>query len=138
MKDRKNLIIAIVVAVIVIAGGYFGYKSYQARQNTPAAQAANLTAQKNNIISKIKQLTVLPSEEPVLFTVNDAALLKSQQAFFKDAANGDVLLVFQTSGKALIYRESTNKIINSGPVSFQQPATPAKTTATPAPTATKK
>jgi hypothetical protein len=71
-------------------------------------------------------LTVLPEEEPVLFTVNDAVLLKSQQAFFKDAENGDVLLVFQTSGKALIYRESSDKIINAGPVSFQQPTTPAK------------
>lgn len=119
--NNKNLIIAIAVAVIVIGGGYFAYKTYQAKQNSPEAQAAKLTEQKNNIINKIKTLTVLPPEEPVLFTVNDAALLKSQQAFFKDAANGDVLLVFQNSGKALIYRESTNQIINAGPVSFQQP-----------------
>ena len=99
---------------------------YKAMQNTPEAQAAKLTVQKNNIIAKIKALTVLPAEEPVLFTVNDATLLKSQQAFFRDAQNGDVLLVFQKDGKALIYRESTNVIVNAGPVSFQQSATSTK------------
>lgn len=122
----KNKNVLYGVALIVVAvGGYYGYMAYQAKQNTPEAQAAKLTAQKDAIITKIKSLTVLPEEEPVLFTVNDATLLKGQQAFFKDATNGDVLLVFQASGKALIYRESTNKIVNSGPVSFQQPAAAA-------------
>jgi uncharacterized membrane protein len=120
MKN-KNLIIGAVVLVVVLVGGYYGWNSYQAMQNSPEAQAAKLEEQKNAIINKIKALTVLPEEEPVLFTVNDANLLKSQQAFFKDAENGDVLLVFQTAGKALIYRESTGQIINAGPVSFQQP-----------------
>lgn len=132
MTERKNLIIGLVVVIVLVAGGYLSWMAWsknKAASSTPEAQAAQLTAQKNTIIDKIKQLTVLPAEEPVLFTVNDANLLKGQQAFFKDAANGDVLLVFQTSGKALIYRESTNKIINSGPVSFQQPTastTPVK------------
>lgn len=121
MKNKKN--IAIVVGVLVVLGGaYFGWMTWQANQASPEVQAAKLEEQKNVIIEKIKALTVLPEEEPVLFTVNDANLLKGQQAFFKDAANGDVLLVFQTSGKALIYREATNQIINAGPVSFQQPA----------------
>lgn len=130
---KNKIVVYIVILLIVIAGGYFGYKAWQAKQNTPEAQAAKLEAQKNAIINKIKQLTVLPEEDPVLFTVNDANLLKSQQAFFKDSENGDVLLVFQKGGKALIYRESQNKIVNSGPVSFQQPAqanTKAPTTET--------
>lgn len=118
---NKNVLMA-VGAVVVVAGGYYGWTSYEAMQNSPEAQAAKLEQQKVGIINKIKALTVLPEEEPVLFTVNDANLLKGQQAFFKDAANGDVLLVFQAGGKALIYREATNQIINAGPVSFQQPA----------------
>lgn len=120
MLNTRNLII-IGALIVVLAGGYFGWSSYQAMQASPEVQAAKLEEQKVGIINKIKLLTVLPEEEPVLFTVNDAVLLKGQQAFFKDAENGDVLLVFQTSGKALIYREATDKIINAGPVSFQQP-----------------
>lgn len=119
--DKNKIIIGAVVVVVVLAGGYFGWTRYQAMQNSPEAQAAKLEQQKNAVITKVKALTVLPDEEPVLFTVNDANLLKTQQAFFKDAANGDVLMVFQKNGKALIYREATNQIINAGPVSFQQP-----------------
>lgn len=122
-EQMKKIIIAAIAVIVLVGGGYYGYKYWETRQNSPEVQAAKLEEEKKEIITKIKELTVLPEEEPVLFTVNDANLLKSQQAFFKDAENGDVLLVFQTSGKALIYREATNKIVNSGPVSFQQPET---------------
>lgn len=108
--------------VVVLALGYFGYMQYNQMQNSPEAQEAKAQAEKVALIAKVKALTVLPEEEPVLFTVNDANLLKSQQAFFKDAQNGDVLMVFQKDSKALIYRESENKIVNAGPISFQQPA----------------
>ncbi len=119
---KQNLIY--VVAVLVVLGlGYFGYTKYSAPAvETPEQQAAKAEEQKNAVITKVKALTVLPEEEPVLFTVNDAELLKTQQAFFKDAKNGDVLLVFQKDSKALIYREATNQIINAGPISFQQQA----------------
>jgi hypothetical protein len=124
---KKNIIVAVVVVVVVIAG-YFGYNAYQARQASPEVQQAKLQEEKNEILQKVAALTQVPEEEPVLFTVNDANLLKSQQAFFKDAENGDVLLVYQSSSKALIYRPSSNKIINAGPVSFQQPQSGAKET----------
>jgi hypothetical protein len=121
MKNNKQIIL-VAIAIILVAGvAYFGWDKYQANTNSPEAQVAKAEEQKTTIINKIKQLTVLPEEEPVLFTVNDASLLKTQQAFFKDSENGDVLLVFQKSGKALIYRESGNKIVNAGPISFQQP-----------------
>lgn len=125
--SKQNIIY--VVAVIAVLGlGYFGYTKYMTPSvETPEQLEAKAVEQKNAVIAKVKALTVLPDEEPVLFTVNDANLLKTQQAFFKDAQNGDVLMVFQKDSKALIYRESTNQIINAGPISFQQPAptTPA-------------
>ena len=125
---ENKMVVYVALALLILIAGYFGWMKYKAMQNTPEAQQAKAVEQKNAILNKIKALTVLPDEEPVLFTVNDANLLKGQQAFFKDAINGDVLMVFQKSGKALIYRESANQIVNSGPVSFQQPATtPAKT-----------
>jgi Flp pilus assembly protein CpaB len=127
---KQNLIYAVVVVLVVVAG-YFGWTKYQANQNSPEAQVAQAQEQKNTLIAKVKALTVLPEEEPILFTVNDANLLRSQQAFFKDAQNGDVLMVFQKDSKALIYRESENKIVNAGPISFQQPAQGKAPTPTP-------
>lgn len=122
---NKNILMVIVLVVLVVVA-YFGYSYWTKQNNSPEAQAQKLQEQKNTILEKVGALVEVPNEEPVMFTVNDANLLKSQQAFFKDAENGDVLLVYQTNSKAIIYREKTNKIVNSGPVSFQQPNVPVK------------
>ncbi len=63
---------------------------------------------------------VLPEGDPVLFKVSNAEVMRSQQAFFKDTKNDDVLLVFQQSGKAIIFRPSEKIIVNAGPVNFDQ------------------
>jgi hypothetical protein len=88
---------------------------------------------------------VLPEGDPVLFKVNDQETMRKQQAFFKDTMNDDVLLVFQQSSKAIIYRPSTNMIVNVGPINFDQtktgtsaPTTPTTPTASTTKTTTKK
>jgi len=48
--------------------------------------------------------------------INDAASAKKEQPFLKNAANGDVLIVYPNAGEALMYRPSSNKLIAVGPV----------------------
>lgn len=126
-KPYRIYVIVALLLIIIAGGGYFGYRYWQTKQNSPEAQAAQADEEKKKILSELSQLMVLPEGDPVLFKVNDEETMRKQQAFFKDTRNDDVLLVFQASGKAIIFRPSTKMIVNVGPVNFDQ-NTPAKTT----------
>lgn len=118
------------ILIAAIAGGaYYGYTMWQAKQNSPEAQAAQADEEKKVVLDQLRKLMVLPEGDPVLFKVSNEEVMRQQQAFFKDAKNDDVLLVFQESGKAIIFRPSENMIVNAGPVNFDQnqnPTTPTK------------
>ncbi len=45
LKNKTN-IVGVVVVLLVLVGGYYGWTSYQAMQNSPEAQAAKLEQQK--------------------------------------------------------------------------------------------
>jgi hypothetical protein len=57
--------------------------------------------------------------------IADAAQAKLGQPFLADAENGDVLIVYQQAGEALLYRPSTNKLIAVGPIADAPQATSA-------------
>jgi hypothetical protein len=50
-------------------------------------------------------------------TVSDASKLQSQQ-FFAKAQNGDKVLIFTNAKRAVLYRPSTNKVIEYAPVNI--------------------
>lgn len=54
--------------------------------------------------------------EPFVVEIEEVEALKSEQEFFNDSQDGDILVV--DSQKALIYRPSTDTLINVGPVYF--------------------
>lgn len=59
----------------------------------------------------------LPSnEKPALLTVQDTSKIKSE--FFRRAENGDKLLIYKDNKIAILYRPSTDRIIEVGPVSM--------------------
>jgi Flp pilus assembly protein CpaB len=144
-SSMKKYLIALVLILVLAGGGYFGWKYWQTRQGSPEAQAQQAEAEKAQILTQLKKLMVLPEGDPVLFKVSNEDVMRKQQAFFKDTKNDDVLLVFQQSGKAIIYRPSTNVIVNVGPVNFDNTQTNGtsgtsapKETINPAATSTKK
>jgi hypothetical protein len=61
--------------------------------------------------NKVSLLVDLPQgETPTIATVNDASKLKNQ-AFFANAKDGDKVLIYSKAGKAVLYRPSSNRII---------------------------
>lgn len=63
------------------------------------------------VLEQVSKIVELPEGEiPTITTVTDVNKLSSQP-FFKNAKNGDRVLVFTKSGKAIIYRPEANKII---------------------------
>jgi hypothetical protein len=130
-RPYRVYLLAVLAIILLGAGGYYGYKYYQENYSSPeakaAAEAAAADAEKQEILAELSKLMVLPAGDPVLFKVNDEETMKKQQAFFKDTKNEDVLLVFQESSKAIIYRPSTKMIVNVGPINFDQNASSTST-----------
>ncbi len=89
------------------------YKTYEAKVPVSDKEAEKEVAV---LVTQLKKIMEVPDEKPVVATVKDKDTLKSQQAFFAQAENGDKLIVFQTARKAILFRPSIGKIIESGPL----------------------
>ncbi len=99
----------------------------------PTKQQARAEQEIKSTVAKVGKLMLLPDpsvELPQVAVINDAAGLAKTQAFFVDVKDGDQVLIYLKTRKAIIYRASENKIINVGPViadnsAASKPAAPA-------------
>ncbi len=121
---KKSNKFALVFALLLAAAGtgtsvYLYQQNQQLRTDPKALAAASKQATTNeakDLKVKVGKLMQLPGDEdPVVATVSDKEKLKDQP-FFKDTANGDKILIFTAAKKAIIYRESENRLINVGPI----------------------
>lgn len=106
--SQNKLVSALVVLVLIFAttSAYF-----YIRANTGENKADKQAVSALNALNIIMQLPT--DEKPILATIEDIQKLQGQ-AFYKDAANGDTIVIFPTSRKVILFRSSTNKIINFG------------------------
>lgn len=121
-KSFKWLLKLVPYVIILVAGIYGG--TYLVRQKPTwfglPQGTAQAQAEANALVAKVSKLMALPADEtPTIATVTDASIVKDQP-FFAQAQNGDKVLIYQKAGKAILYRESENKIIEVGAVNFNQ------------------
>ncbi len=64
------------------------------------------------VLSRLQKHLQTPEEQPVVATVIDAYTLKMKEPFYKNAENGDKVIVWKD--RALIYRMENEKIIDWG------------------------
>ena len=70
-----------------------------------------------------KTYTLPAGEKATLADVKNAAELKKDETnkeFFKDAIDGDIVLIYANSKLGILYRPSSKKIIKTGPLAFKQ------------------
>jgi hypothetical protein len=131
----------IILAVVVLIFGGVGVGIYQyqkvsselsAAKNNPA-QAGQLTDDRQReLITEVSSKIMLPADEkPTVAIVSDINRLKDQQ-FFAGGQNGDVVLIYMNSKKAILYRPGDKKIVEVAPVNLSpnQAASVAGTTST--------
>jgi hypothetical protein len=103
---RIPLAVLIILLLLGIAVAVAGTRK---SATTPANESQDLVA-------KVGAIIELPSgETPTIATVTDISKVKDQ-AFFTNAQNGDKLLIYPQAKKAILYRPSTNKVINVAPL----------------------
>ena len=86
-----------------------------------AAQAGEQLSPKEieRLVERVRDLILLPSpeeEQPLVATVVNADNLRSEQPFYRNIEDGDVLMIYPSQAKALIYRPRTQQLINVGPL----------------------
>lgn len=106
--------LVIIFAVVAI------YSQYQLRTLTRDELQAEIPLDKQartgeEIVKALGRLVVLPEGEPQIAEVQDAARLKATQAFFENAENGDVVVVYDST--IYLYRPSKDVLVSFGEIS---------------------
>ncbi len=107
-KNNGLFYAAIFLTVLLLgAMGAAGYFYYQYKHPEKAVEK-----QVKDVVEAVGALMVLPEgETPTLATVTDKSRLEGQQ-FFKQAENGDKVLIYAQAGKAILYRPEAQKIVD--------------------------
>jgi hypothetical protein len=108
-RRNSRLIITVLVLIILALTGVCAYLFLHYRSaNTGQTQAEQTTA----LIDWLKQTVSLPAnEQPSVATVLDRTKLGDQQLAV-EARNGDTLLVYAKAKRVILYRPSTQKVID--------------------------
>lgn len=100
---------SVLIIIALLISGYFIY-SYIIKKPTLTTKSES-----EIIIDQVAKILDLPPDEvPTIATVTDIEKLKSGQnsPFFERAVNGDKVIVYAKSQKAVLYRPSTSKVVD--------------------------
>lgn len=110
----RYTLISIVVALIVIAAlvpSYYFYTKYQQSQKFLRNPSEAASEEMHILLDQVGRMIELPTgEQPTIATVADKTKLQNQP-FFARSENGDKVLIFQQSKKAILFRPSLGKVI---------------------------
>jgi hypothetical protein len=117
--SKKRVVITALIALIFVAGGgafgWYKWYQYQLSQNPAVIYAKKL----KTITDIASQQVALPKgEQPVIATISDVTKLPNE-AFFKDAQDGDKILMYKKHKEAFLYRPTTGQVITEAVLDFE-------------------
>lgn len=129
-RERRATPTTLVMGILSLcAFGCAGYFYYQYTHTREVMEAKEISA----LTQKIGSVMELPANEtPTLATVTNKEKLDNQ-TFFKKAENGDKILIYADAGQAILYRPSTEKIIDMTSVTITDNQTTPEAQPIPAP-----
>jgi len=117
-KFKIKKIIFLIIIIIAIGGIYGTVHFYNKYKSLTVDANAKAQEETKKLVNTLGRLIELPKDEmPTVATISDISKLKGQ-TFFSSAKNGDILFAYTASMKAILYRPSTNKIINVAPITI--------------------
>lgn len=124
----KRILLGILATLVLLGIGagstYYLAKTKPGLIGLPKSQTET-QAEATQLVAQVGKLITLPGDEqPTIATITNIDQLKDQP-FFKNAQNGDKVLVYQNANKAIIYRPSENRIIDVGAVNVTGSPSPS-------------
>jgi len=122
--NKKFFFLLVIFIIAIISGSSYFYIQYRNSQKLLKQPAAVSQEEAGKIVASVESLMQLPkNEDPTIATVSNKEKLKDQP-FFANAKNGDKVLIYTKAKKAILYRPSTNKIIEVSFLNFGVSPTP--------------
>lgn len=122
-KSGKFVIILVVLFAVAIASfvwSFSNYRSYKKQViflSTPEGQQDLAQKEMDALLKKVGRHIILPTDEqPTVASVLDPETLAKDQPFYKGVQKGDKILIFVKAQKAIVYNETSDIIVNVGPV----------------------
>lgn len=117
---REKWWAVLLICFLLVGIGVLTYNYIATRNELNRLSRSNQAVSAQQLTEEISKHLLLPDERPTLATVSDTEKLKGQE-FFKNAENGDKVLIFPKAGRALIYRPSTDQVIEYAKVNLSIP-----------------
>jgi hypothetical protein len=105
MKIKK--IHFLLLILLMFCGGVF--------LTRPQFWVSEKLGEDDQAVQNLSESMVLPDEIPTVATVADKKQL-GEQIFFRQAENGDKIIMYTTAGEAYLFRPSSKKIIDIAPI----------------------
>ena len=117
---RRRVTKGLIAALLIVGVSLLVYQYVQTRNELQRARDPKAAAktEATDLAKKIGKYLDLPqNERPTTATVSDKTKLQDQP-FFEHVQDGDKVLVYTKAQRAVLYRPSTNKIIEYAPVNL--------------------
>lgn len=109
-----GIVVLVIIVVVILAGNGVG---------TSLEDGAETDEEIQEVLGQVSELILLPEgETPTVATVVDAQALIAEQPFYSGVQDGDRLIIYPESLKAIIYSPERDIIVNVGPIQFPQSA----------------
>lgn len=127
LKKIIKLVPFLLIVSALAGSSYYFYSHYQKAQYLLQNPDAATKEQTDTLLTQVGKLMELPKgETPKIATIIDASKLKNQP-FFDSAMNGDKIIVYMNSKKAILFRPSIGKIIDVEPLYVETTPNPNPT-----------
>lgn len=112
--------LAVITIIVLLVGGWYWVKNKKALKGETTSSQEKAKNDITQLVGVVGKLIELPKDElPTVATVSDKTKLQDQP-FFAKAENGDRVLIYTDAKKALLYRPSSNKIIEVTSLNIDQ------------------
>ncbi len=112
--------LGVIILLLVAFLAYSQYKLYLISKDemkvSSSAVSINASTTPQEIIAILGRHVLLPSGNPQIAQVQDVEKLRDSQAFFKNAENGDLIIVYENAS-IFLYRPSRDIVIAVGDIS---------------------
>jgi len=124
-KTMVVRVVLVIVALLILTVGIYYFLQYQKTQQLLKNPSLAAQVESQSLVAKVGRLMDLPEgEQPTIATVSDVTKLQDQ-SFFKNAKNGDKVLIYTKAKKAILYDPKEDKIVEVTVLALEPTATPA-------------